>query len=158
MIILSKHLISKSFCKHGTMGQYETFSKSQGMRYLWVKTWASKMGCKWSMPTNHKAIYNLLAREGFLASWAQIDNRVECIMGSISSANPWQPNNIEKSHQMLSRRFFSLKWGIFSIYQGKKTILLPPQGFSQIWMWIVLETTTNTTTTQYHCYILHLEL
>ena len=44
--ILFQTLSFYMFLPKGNMGHHERFSKSQGMRYSWATTWASKIGCK----------------------------------------------------------------------------------------------------------------
>ena len=64
----SEHWASWCFYIRGNIGPYRRYSKSQGRWYSWVKPWVSKIGCKWSMWTITK-LFELVAKEGFLASW-----------------------------------------------------------------------------------------
>ena len=80
---------------------------------------------------------------------AQIDNHVEVTMGSISLRNLWQPYTI-KNHIQWSQEVVLAKECNYVHLSRKKLDLHPPQGYSQIRMWFVLEATIDTTTTQDH--------
>jgi hypothetical protein len=67
-------------------------------------------------------------------------NHVKGIMGSIPFGNPWQPNNIKKTHLMLSKRFFLQKSRTLFPFLWEGIGLPPPQGLSHYkclksWTW-----------------------
>ena len=61
----------------------------------------------------------------------------------------------QKLYQMISRKLFLLENELFPSHR-EKTRLSPPQEFSQIQMWIVLEETIDTTIKQDHFCLQHL--